>query len=197
MPIFLSDQQKNTESLSEQESFPVLSAYGAAFISYIFLDIQVGNRGLADRDRLDMEEQRDTDSTAVSHIEKGRQSKEADYSLHHIHSMDKSHGQSLGHHDQCLDRRNQSLDRHDQSLDRRNQCPDHRDQILDRHDQSLGRRNQCLDHRDQSLDRRDQVLDHLLADAVLALQDSSSSRSLTFLYSLFAYYTVCVRLPSW
>jgi hypothetical protein len=96
----------------------------------------------------------DMDSKAV-HINKGlQQQKAADCSLHHVQSDETRH--ALGSHD---DQDHRILAQHDR---------DQYDQVLrfpDRHDRDLRREL------------------HLLVDEILALLVSSSSKSLTFLYS--------------
>lgn len=120
------------------------------------MDIDIDSPGMdMDMDMLDM----DMDSKAVSHINKGLQRSAADCSLHHVQSDETRH--APGSHD-------------DQDL-----------RILAQHD--WGQYDQDRHDRDRhDQDRHDQVHRrevHLLVDEILALLVSSSSRSLTFLYS--------------
>jgi hypothetical protein len=121
------------------------------------MDIDIDNPGM-DMD-MDMYLDMDMDSKAVSHsINKGLQPKAADCSLHHVQSAETRH--ALGSHD---DQDHRILAHHDQ----------------DRHVQG---------HHDQDRHVRghhglDRLRAHLVVAVILALQVSSFSGSLTFLYS--------------
>lgn len=124
------------------------------------MDIDMYNPGMDMDMDMNMDMDMDMDSKAVSHsINKGLQQKAADFPLHHVQSDETRH--ALGSHD------------------------DHDHRILAQHDR--GQYDQVLQIRVLRFrDRHDRDLRrefHLLVDEILALLVSSSSRSLTFLYS--------------